>query len=85
MRTGDVIWALTTQGTAIVFRDSEKQFEPVARYKVSDSPTWAHPVVLAGSLLVKDETKLTRWKLRSTPPVTAAPADRADLSRSKRG
>jgi outer membrane protein assembly factor BamB len=85
VRTGDVIWAITTQGAAIVFRDSEKQFEQLARYKLSDSPSWAHPVVLAGGLLVKDESKLIRWKLRSTPPVTSAPPDRAELSPSKRG
>ena len=85
LRTGDVIWALTTQAELIVFRDSGKQFEPVARYKLSESPTWAHPVVAAGTVLVKDETRLTRWKLRSEPaPNTAGPA-RAGLSRNKRG
>ncbi len=40
VRTGDVLWALTTQAELILFRDSEKQFDPLARYKMAETPTW---------------------------------------------
>ncbi len=85
VRTGNVIWALTTTGELIVFRDSAKQFEPLAHYKVADTPTWAHPVVLSGTLLIKDENKLTRWKLPAPPAANTAAPDRDKLSRSKSG
>ncbi len=84
VRTGNVILALTTAGELIVFRDNPKQFELFARYKVAETPTWAHPVVLAGGLLIKDESKLTRWKLPAPPAANTAAPDRAKLSGSKR-
>ncbi|HTM53441.1 MAG TPA: PQQ-binding-like beta-propeller repeat protein [Pirellulales bacterium] len=62
VRTGKDIWALTTGGELIVFKTGDKQFDQVARYHVADTPTWAHVVVLSDGVLVKDETKLTRWR-----------------------
>jgi outer membrane protein assembly factor BamB len=85
VRTGNVIWALTTNGELIVFRDNSKQFEPLVRYKVADTPTWAHPVILPGSLLIKDETRLTRWKIPSPPAANTAAPERAKLTGSKSG
>ena len=64
VRTGDVLWALTIEAELILFRDSDKQFESLARYKVGDTPTWAHPVIATGSVIVKDETKLTNGSSR---------------------
>ncbi len=83
--TGNAIWALLTTGEMIVFRDSAKQFEPLARYKVAETPTWAHPAIAGGSLLVKDENKLTRWKLPPAPAGNTAAPDRERLTRSKSG
>ena len=62
VRTGKVLWALTTQSELIVFKASESQFEPLAHYRVAETPTWAHPVILPSGVLVKDETKLTLWQ-----------------------
>jgi outer membrane protein assembly factor BamB len=67
VQTGKVVWALTTGGELIVFKASDKQFEPLARYKVAETPTWAHPVVLSDGVLVKDESKLTFWQFPITP------------------
>jgi outer membrane protein assembly factor BamB len=63
VRAGNVLWALTTGGELIVFRDSDKQFDVLARYKVAETATWAHPVVLSSGVLVKDETKLRLWEI----------------------
>jgi hypothetical protein len=30
---------------------------------VADSPTWAHPVVLADGVLIKDAKTLSRWSV----------------------
>jgi outer membrane protein assembly factor BamB len=67
VQTGKVIWALTTAGELLVFKATDKEFEPVARYKVADTPTWAHLVVLPGRVLVKDESKLTLWRFPKKP------------------
>jgi outer membrane protein assembly factor BamB len=63
LQAGQVLWALTSQGELIVFKASDKQFEQLARYKVAETATWAHPVILPGGVLVKDESKLTFWQL----------------------
>jgi len=60
---GGYLIFLTDDGTLTVVRKSPKGFEPVRRYTVADSPTWAHPVVLSGQILVKDELHLTSWKV----------------------
>ncbi len=61
VRTGNTIFALSTSAELIALRDSETQFQQLARYKVSDTPTWAHPVLVAGGVLIKDEERVTRW------------------------
>jgi hypothetical protein len=33
---------------------------------VAQSPTWAHPVVMDGALLVKDAEHLTLWRIPSS-------------------
>jgi outer membrane protein assembly factor BamB len=63
VRSGNVLWALTTQSELIVFKASPTQFEPLAHYRVAETPTWAHPVIFPSGVLVKDETKLTLWQL----------------------
>jgi outer membrane protein assembly factor BamB len=58
---GSVLLLLTNDAELIVLRKSAKAFEPVRRYSVADSPTWAHPVILANGILVKDATTLALW------------------------
>ena len=67
VETGKVLWALTSDGQLIVFKASDKQFEPLAQYKVADTPTWAHPVFMPEGVLVKDESKLTLWQFPKRP------------------
>ena len=64
IRTGKVIWCLTTEAELIAFADTASKFEVLARYKVAETPTWAHPVILSGGVLVKDESKLTLWGMK---------------------
>jgi outer membrane protein assembly factor BamB len=67
VETGNVIWALTSQSELLAFRASDKQFDLLAHYKVAETASWAHPVILAGGVLVKDESKLTLWTIGSQP------------------
>jgi outer membrane protein assembly factor BamB len=58
------IFLLTNDADLIVANKSAKGFEPRARYKVADSSTWAHPVILDGQILIKDAANLTLWGIK---------------------
>ena len=58
---GTVLLLLTDDAELIVVKKSGKGFEPLRKYSVADSPTWAHPVVLSGGILIKDTTTLALW------------------------
>jgi len=36
-----------------VFKPAADDFQPVARYRVADKPTWAHPAVVENGIVVK--------------------------------
>ena len=65
--TGKVLWALTTAGELLVLKASDTEYQELARYKVATTATWAHPVILPDGVLIKDESKLTSWKLSLAP------------------
>lgn len=66
--------AIVALGDALLFLDDAARLTIVdaagpdpgvlARYQVADSPTWAHPVPVAGGLLIKDLDGLARWSYR---------------------
>ena len=58
---GNTVLALTDQAELFILDPDAATFEPLRRYEVAPSPTWAHPVPLGDGVLVKDETHLTRW------------------------
>jgi outer membrane protein assembly factor BamB len=69
---GSVLLLLTNDAELIVLplslhwiwepaRKSGKAFEPLRKYSVADSPTWAHPVILNSGILIKDATTLALW------------------------
>jgi outer membrane protein assembly factor BamB len=60
---GGVILALTTGADLVVFDASDAAYAERARYKVAETPTWAHPVVSGRSIYVKDLETLTQWIL----------------------
>ena len=58
---GSVLLALTPSSELVVFQPSDKQYKELARYKVADSPTYAHPVVSGNRIFVKDQDSVTLW------------------------
>ena len=63
LKAGNVLLALTTGAELVVFKPNAERFELVARYKVADTPVWAHPAVLGKRLLIKDKSSLSLWTL----------------------
>jgi outer membrane protein assembly factor BamB len=60
---GNVLLALTSDSTFLVFKPSKEKYEQLASYKVADSKTWAPPVLTDKRLFVKDQDSLTLWTI----------------------
>lgn len=58
---GPYLLALNDSGDLKVIRRNPAKYEEVAVYKVSESATWAQPVLLGRQLLIKDSTSLTSY------------------------
>jgi len=56
---GPVILALPSTSELIAFKPSAAAYEEVARIKVSDTPTYAHPILAGNRVFVKDQDALT--------------------------
>ena len=61
MDAGPVLVALTPSSQLIVFEPSGKGFKQLAKYKVSDTPTYAYPVLTGNRIFIKDRDALTLW------------------------
>ncbi len=61
---GGTLLALTNDAVLYVLPAGAASFAPSAQYTVATSQTWAHPVILGDSVLVKDETTLASLSLR---------------------
>jgi outer membrane protein assembly factor BamB len=67
---GSVLLALTSNSELLVFKPSNKGYEELAKYKVSDKGantgtegTWAGPIVSGNRVFVKDKDSLTLWTI----------------------
>jgi outer membrane protein assembly factor BamB len=61
---GEKLLVLTTDGRLNVAAFGREGLETSAEYKVAETPTWAHPAVLEGGILIKDFSGLTLWNWR---------------------
>jgi outer membrane protein assembly factor BamB len=60
---GDTIFSLTNDADLIVTSAADKGAKLIKKYHVAESPTWAHPVIVGKSIVIKDETTLAMWGL----------------------
>jgi outer membrane protein assembly factor BamB len=58
---GSALLALTPAMQLVAFQPSEKAYTELARIKVADTATYAHPVVAGNRLFVKDQDSVTLW------------------------
>jgi outer membrane protein assembly factor BamB len=61
VHAGDVLFMLKDDAELIVAKASATGFEPVKRYTVADSATWAQPTVSGNRLYIKDTSSLALW------------------------
>jgi outer membrane protein assembly factor BamB len=60
---GSVILALTVNSELAAFKPSDKEYLELARYKVADTETWAHPVVDGNRVFVRDRESVALWTI----------------------
>ena len=60
---GQVILALPSSAELIAIRPVEDEYRELARIKIADTPTYAHPVIAGNRIYLKDEETLTLWML----------------------
>ena len=61
LRAGDVLFSLEDDAELIVARTNSSAFEPIKRYKLAETATWAQPVLSGNRIFVKDVSQLTLW------------------------
>ena len=61
--SGGNLILLRDEGELMIVKAGGKAFEPLRRYTVADSPTWAHPLVLPNGVVIKDKTTLALWSV----------------------
>jgi outer membrane protein assembly factor BamB len=61
VKAGALLFLLNDDAELIVARTNRSAFEPLKRYIVADSATWAQPTISGNRLFVKDARSLTLW------------------------
>jgi outer membrane protein assembly factor BamB len=64
VKAGNLLLLLNDDAQLIVARSSRTGLEPLKRYIVADSATWAQPAVSGNRLFVKDVASLSLWTLK---------------------
>jgi outer membrane protein assembly factor BamB len=64
VRAGDTIFSLEQDGELVVLRHNRTRFEPIKRYKLATTETWAQPTISGSRVFVKDVASLTLWTVR---------------------
>ena len=59
MRAGETIFSLEDDGELVVIHHSREGFEPIARYRVSETETWTQPTISGNRIFVKDVSTLS--------------------------
>jgi outer membrane protein assembly factor BamB len=60
-RAGDIVFLLKDDAELIVAKPDATGLQPLKRYTVADSATWAAPAISANRIFVKDTTALALW------------------------
>ena len=60
---GTCLMLLPSNSELVVFKPGDKEFTELAKYKVAETPTYAHPVVSGKRIFVKDQDSLVLWTL----------------------
>ncbi len=60
---GSAILALSSTSELIVYKPDGKAYAEIAKYKVAETATYAHPVISGKRIFVKDKDSLAMWTI----------------------
>jgi len=60
---GPVIIGLPSDSQLVVFKPSDKEYVEVARFKVAETPTYAHPVISGSRIFIRDQETVALWTI----------------------
>ncbi len=60
---GSCLMALPSDSELIVFKPSDDGYSELAKIKVAEAPTYAHPVISGNRIFVKDQDSVTLWTI----------------------
>lgn len=63
LSAGEILFLLTSDAELIVAKNDANHFEPLKKYTVAESPTWAHPAIVGNRILIKDASTLALWSV----------------------
>ena len=63
VKADDLLFFLNDDAELIVARSSRTGFEPLTRYRVADSATWAQPAISGERIFIKDVSSIALWSL----------------------
>jgi outer membrane protein assembly factor BamB len=63
VKAGGLLFLLNDDAELIVARSSRSGFEPMVRYAVATSATWAQPAISGNRVIVKDVSSITLWTM----------------------
>jgi outer membrane protein assembly factor BamB len=63
VKAADLLFFLNEDAELIVARSSRTGFEPITRYSVGNSATWAQPAISGTRIFIKDVSSLALWSL----------------------
>ena len=61
VNAGPALFALPNNGTLTVYEANGAQYKQLAQYEVSESATYAHPVISGNRVYVQDQDSVTAW------------------------
>jgi len=64
VKAGQLLFLLNDDAELIVARANRKAFDPIVRYTVADSATWAQPAISGNRIFIKDVGSLTLWTIQ---------------------
>ncbi|HEX6647962.1 MAG TPA: PQQ-binding-like beta-propeller repeat protein [Pyrinomonadaceae bacterium] len=63
VKAGELLLLLKDDAELIIARSSRNGFEPLKRYTVAESSTWAQPAISGKRIFIKDVASLTLWEV----------------------
>ena len=63
VKAGPLLFYLNDDAELIVAKSSRERFEPLKRYIVADSATWAQPLISGNRIFIKDQDAVTLWTI----------------------